>query len=308
MEFPLKGESGFKGCLACSEKPGINTFIGARKMNPTLRRGDGFRDTTPARRVAVERLQRSLKRLGYDTDVDGLFGPGTERAVKRFQKDRNLFVDGIAGPATWRALKPRGTRGRARAVAGMEKFRGDLSWVHAREGHSGRPYWPGGSSGVTLDPGFDLGHQTLKKTRELYKTRITDNQYRAVARVTGIRGAEAKPASRGPAIQSIRISRSAALRVMPHIAVSYWQGIVRRFPALDNLATPPSVQTALLSLAYNRGVGNSGLKLLGVSIKKSQWLKVASAIGKMQQTHKLQGIRIRRRQEADLIREEVGFG
>jgi hypothetical protein len=32
---------------------------------------------------------------------DGVFGPGTEKAVKLWQKENNLIVDGIVGPATY---------------------------------------------------------------------------------------------------------------------------------------------------------------------------------------------------------------
>lgn len=36
-----------------------------------------------------------------DTDTDGVFGPGTERAVKEWQAKNGLVADGIVGPATW---------------------------------------------------------------------------------------------------------------------------------------------------------------------------------------------------------------
>jgi peptidoglycan hydrolase-like protein with peptidoglycan-binding domain len=39
-----------------------------------------------------------------DLDVDGIFGPKTEAAVRNFQQNENLSVDGIVGRQTWTAL------------------------------------------------------------------------------------------------------------------------------------------------------------------------------------------------------------
>jgi peptidoglycan hydrolase-like protein with peptidoglycan-binding domain len=51
------------------------------------------------RGVPVKRLQ---ERLGVD--ADGIFGPGTDKALRDFQKSAGLTVDGIAGPDTFTAL------------------------------------------------------------------------------------------------------------------------------------------------------------------------------------------------------------
>lgn len=54
----------------------------------------------------VERLQSMLNFVKgvNDLDVDGIFGPKTEAAVRAFQSDENLTVDGIVGRYTWSAL------------------------------------------------------------------------------------------------------------------------------------------------------------------------------------------------------------
>jgi hypothetical protein len=53
--------------------------------------------------VAV--LQRALTRLGFSSGkADGVYGPTTTSALKRFQQSAGLKADGILGPVTLRAL------------------------------------------------------------------------------------------------------------------------------------------------------------------------------------------------------------
>ena len=49
----------------------------------------------------VKKLQEKLNSNGYSLDVDGVFGPKTQSAVKDYQKKNNLVVDGIVGEKTW---------------------------------------------------------------------------------------------------------------------------------------------------------------------------------------------------------------
>ncbi|MCL2675993.1 MAG: peptidoglycan-binding protein [Firmicutes bacterium] len=53
---------------------------------------------------SVQLLQRLLNQYGANLPPEGTFGPLTQAAVMRFQRDNNLRVDGIAGRNTWTAL------------------------------------------------------------------------------------------------------------------------------------------------------------------------------------------------------------
>ncbi len=53
---------------------------------------------------AVKILQAGLNAKRYVLAADGIFGPATDSAVRRFQSDNGLTVDGIVGPQTWGAL------------------------------------------------------------------------------------------------------------------------------------------------------------------------------------------------------------
>lgn len=53
----------------------------------------------------VRLLQISLNAVGFSLEVDGDFGPATDRAVRDFQERARLIVDGKVGPQTQTALK-----------------------------------------------------------------------------------------------------------------------------------------------------------------------------------------------------------
>lgn len=273
----------------------------------TLRLKDGFNDTNPHLREEVKQLQKALSIAGYTVGNDGFFGDGTEEAVKKFQKDHGLEADGVVGNATWTKLGVNDESPGIPIPEGvMVGFRGDLGFIHEREGHRGYPYWPGGASGVTLDPGFDLGHVEPETLDLYFKDILSDNELNEMKKALGVKGDSAKKLlADNPAWKNIKVSKSEASKIFPIVSDKYWKNISRRFPILIEKDTPGSVQTALLSLAYNRGEWNKGLDVLIPSLTDKNWLLLANEVASMQQDHKLEGIRKRRRMEADIIRNEL---
>lgn len=181
-------------------------------------------------------------------------------------------------------------------------FKGDLAWLHERESHAGRPYWPAGQSGVTLDPGLDIHHADWTLVESVLAPHLTASQLRRLKQVRWLKGPAAKAAAKK--LADIRISRDLAAELLPQVAAPYWQTLVKRFPGL--LDGPPAAHTALLSLGYNRGAGNKALAVLAPWIAAKDWAEVGREIRRMQQDHKLQNIRERRQLEGGLILEAMG--
>lgn len=76
---------------------GRNVPISNEAMTAPLRRG--------SRGTRITDLQVALTAAGYPLQTDGAFGPLTDAALRRFQRDHGLAVDGIAGPDTMQALR-----------------------------------------------------------------------------------------------------------------------------------------------------------------------------------------------------------
>ncbi len=65
--------------------------------NSALQRGD--------RGQKVEEAQQIFWDLGYNINIDGIFGEGTEEIVSAFQKSFDLKADGIIGEQTWQLIE-----------------------------------------------------------------------------------------------------------------------------------------------------------------------------------------------------------
>ncbi len=124
----------------------------------SARAGGGSRTGRTARpRQSVSILQR---RLGVA--ADGVFGPGTAGAVRRFQRAHGLTPDGVVGPATWSAL---GIAGRRPVLKRVRLHRSAdtpsglplavVRAIAAADRIAHKPYRYGGGHGSFEDSGYD---------------------------------------------------------------------------------------------------------------------------------------------------------
>ena len=139
-----------------------------------LRLYDGFADTSPQLRDEVRELQARLRQTDRGIVVDGLFGHGTEQAVRDFQLARGLRTDGVVGLETWTALldaQPSGLERpagdalpprRSGAVGGAGR-RGPLRRADRGRGGRGGPAAGGGRrarlAAVALGPGAEAARR-----------------------------------------------------------------------------------------------------------------------------------------------------
>lgn len=65
---------------------------------------DKANKTVVCRGDDVKWVQWELVEAGFTLDIDGICGPGTEKAIREFQQSCKIVIDGKCGPATRKAL------------------------------------------------------------------------------------------------------------------------------------------------------------------------------------------------------------
>lgn len=179
--------------------------------------------------------------------------PGDTERIRIYQADAGLVVDGVLGPMTRSALIADELASHITEFVG---FAGSFGLLIRCEGFKGRPYWPGGQSGVTLDYGWDLGQQSESDLRRLYGSVWHPQRIDALSEALGRRGKDAERwiALRSPVSREWwPITREQAAQILPRAAAPYWLAAVRACPALAK--APARVQTAMLSVTYSAWIG-----------------------------------------------------
>ncbi|WP_261134500.1 pesticin C-terminus-like muramidase [Serratia entomophila] len=141
-------------------------------MMKAIRKGD--------RGNHVKSLQELLSKQETTLKSDGVFGIKTELAVKKVQYKKGLHVDGIAGRKTLSALgahiktrapqPPIGGSAGRQGTGAMGISQSGLRFIfniEAWRGVSNHLHWPGGASGVTLGPGYDMKARSIDSIKKI---------------------------------------------------------------------------------------------------------------------------------------------
>ncbi len=178
------------------------------------------------------------------------------------------------------------------------------------EGLDSPPDWPGGSSGITIGIGYDLGFVAPDQFESDWGETLSPAERQCLGRVIGLKGQQAKAKVSG--FSDIRIKRSDAEKVFKERTVPLTQAQAgRAFPGIDEL--PPDAQGALVSLVYNRGTSMTDdspedrrreMRAIREAVAAKDLQEIADQLRSMKRLWEgknLAGLLKRRDAEADLV-------
>lgn len=118
-----------------------------------------------------------------------------------------------------------------------------------------RPTWPGGSSGVTIGIGYDIGVQSAAYLHKTWDGLISVSQLNRLATTVGVAGLSARPLC--SSLQDIVVPWDVAMEAYQRSTMpTFGRYVLDIFPHAEELH--PDAFGALFSLVFNRGKSLSG--------------------------------------------------
>jgi len=238
----------------------------------------------------IKRLQRHLK-----LDADGVIGPATlsalEHAVlgkKDSNKDKRLYSLTLSKKGFYQLVQ--------HEISSPAYYKKRLQ----------KPIWPGGASGVTVGIGYDLGYHRDYHIRRDWSPFVSDSDLQKLISVAGKKSKDAK--AQLSKLKHIRIPYDVAAKVFSDSTLPRYAKATRKtYKGIDKCV--PDVQSAILSLVYNRGTRLSGskrkeMKAIQALIKQQKYDEIGDQIISMKRLWEntgLKGLLKRRDDEAKLI-------
>ncbi len=239
----------------------------------------------------------------------------TER-IKNIQKYLDLEPDGIIGPATLTSIEDRLFEDSDRlneaysltiSNTGMEQLiQHEIVSKSYYNRFLKKPIWPGGSSGVTIGIGYDLGYNRISQIQKDWAGRVSDVDLEKLKKVSGLKVDAAKKAL--DRLKVVTISFDDAKAVFSKSTLPRYAAATRKaYPGVEKLL--PDAQAALLSLVYNRGTSMSGRRRKEMAairplVLQQDYAGIAQEILKMKRLWEgrgLSGLLKRRDDEAELV-------
>src|SRR6266498_4516281 len=117
----------------------------------------------------------------------------------------------------------------------MEKISSEaLQLILKAEGLDQPGNWPGGTSGITIGIGYDLGNITVDRFESDWGDVLPASQIQRLREVIGLRGIKAK--NRAPELTDIKIKRADAEKVFAERTIPLEQTKTQlAFPGFDKL-------------------------------------------------------------------------
>jgi hypothetical protein len=133
----------------------------------------------------------------------------------------------------------------------QEVLRQTADFLVKEENIPEHPYWPGGSSGITLGVGWDAGYHTKDELAATWH-KLDPQEMSRLQQTSKLTGANAERLL--PAVKAIVTPKELALEVLREgLSTDYYPALSQLFPGFESL--PAGAQVALISVIFNRGQG-----------------------------------------------------